>query len=73
MLNMFLHRKIFRVFKAKDFHRKIFSSLTGAAELVGGEAVDSLVLQVGWLHTPRAAVGQSSSVKIFFIRIEKYF
>ena len=27
--------------------------------------MDSLVLQVGWLHTPRPAVGQASSEKIF--------
>ena len=68
---MFLQRKIFRVFKAKDFPRKIFSSLTGAAELVGGQTVDSLVLQVGWLHTPRAAVGQTSSAK-FFMKIKEF-
>lgn len=54
------------MFKAKDFPRKIFSSLTGASELVGGETVDSLVLQVSWLHTPGSAVSQASSLKIFY-------
>ena len=32
--------------------------------------MDSLVLQVGWLHTPRATVGQTSSTKIFIVKLK---
>ena len=52
--------------------RKIFPQLTGASKLVCGETMDSLVLQMGWLHAPRSAAGQASSAKIF-VRIENIF
>ena len=37
---------------------------------MAGETVDGFVLQVGWLHTSRPAVGQTSS-EMIFVRNEK--
>ena len=49
--------------------RKIFPQLTGASKLVCGETMNSLVLQMGWLHASGTTVGQASSANIF-VRIE---
>ena len=54
------------------FWRKIFPQLTGASKLVCGETMDSLVLQMGWLHASGTTVGQASSANIF-VRIKNIF